>query len=65
MKTKCIDLSQAGKAADSSTVFYHSNDVINMNMCSITGGIIRMRKGGALQVSGFPIYTAILLLVLC
>lgn len=67
MKTKCIGLSQAGRAADSLNVllYDHSNDVVNMNRCSITGGIVRMRKQRALQVSGFPIYIVILLLVLC
>lgn len=67
MRTECIDLSQAGKAADSSTVSWtdHSNDVVNMDGGSITGGIIRMRKVGAFQVSGFSIYIVILLLVLC
>lgn len=69
MKTKCIDSSQAGKAGESWSGLGndHSNDVVNVNRCPIRGKIIipEMRRVGVLQVYGFPIYTVILLLVLC
>lgn len=69
MKTKCIDLSKAGKAAESPNVLgnYRGNDVVNMNRCPIRGRIIipEMRKVGKLQISGFPVYIIILLLILC
>lgn len=69
MKTTCIDSSKADKAAESLSVLGndHSNDVVNMNTYPVRGKIIipEMRRVGAFQVSGFPVYTVILLLVLC
>jgi len=68
MKTKCIHWSKARKTAELPSVLGsdHDDDVVNMNRCPIRSRIIipEIRRVRALQVSGFPFYIVVLLLVL-